>query len=224
MDIRAAKREDLAEIELIYSHYVKTSIATFEEPDARTTDFEVVLNTADKLQFPFLVAVDSSTHRITAYAYAKPFHDRAAYRLTVEHSIYVDPNRTGERIGHTLLTALLEKLRTTTLVKQVVSAISLLPSDDHHDVASCKLHQILGFKPRGRLVAVGYKFNQCIDVMYWQLSLDDAYSLPNTKRHVHASKWFKQIMNGLPAHRNDTSLPRESVGTSGRPILRSLTP
>ncbi len=45
-----------------------------------------------RLGLPYLVADDGD---VVGYAYAAPFRTRAAYRFTVEDSVYVAPGQSG---------------------------------------------------------------------------------------------------------------------------------
>ena len=53
---------------------------------------------------PFLVA-----EQITGYAYASPYRPRAAYRFTLEDSVYLHPEFRKQGIGLQLLQELLAK-------------------------------------------------------------------------------------------------------------------
>ena len=74
--IRTASPDDAAALLVIYAPYVPST----EEFTRRIT------HTLEK--YPYLVAEKDYT--ILGYAYAGPFHERAAYDWAVETSIYVD--------------------------------------------------------------------------------------------------------------------------------------
>ena len=62
---------------------------TFEYDVPSTEEFaRRITHTLEK--YPYLVA--EKDHTILGYAYAGPFHERAAYDWAVETSIYVDQN------------------------------------------------------------------------------------------------------------------------------------
>ena len=56
---------------------------------------------------PFLVA--EVAEQITGYAYASPYRSQAAYRFTLEDSVYLHPEFRKQGIGLQLLQELLAK-------------------------------------------------------------------------------------------------------------------
>lgn len=170
MDIRAARAEDLTEVEDIYKYYVETSIATFEEPTKRSTDFEQVFNDVRNQQLPFILAIDLTTHKVKGYAYAIPYNPCASYRYTVEDSIYVHPDSAGQGVGRQLLKALLDELRAGP-IRKVIAVMSIMPDQQEDDSVTCRLHRAAGFVSCGRLDGVGFKFGNWIDVVYYAIDI-----------------------------------------------------
>lgn len=111
---------------------------------------------------PWLVAELSG--EVLGFAYASRWKGRCAYRYSVETTIYLAPDRTGSGVGTQLYTALLDKVRAASM-HVAIGGISL-PNE-----ISVKLHEKLGFRKVGHFEQVGYKFDQWIDVGYWQLTL-----------------------------------------------------
>ena len=164
--IRPATQADLPAIATIYADAVTTSTASFEtEPPTlaeMTRRFEVLRAGG----FPYLVA---------GYAYAGPYHQRAAYRSTLEDSIYVARTARGGGVGRRLLTALIaasEQIDCRTLVAIIA---------DSGSPASIALHASLGFTPVGTLAGVGHKHGRWLDVTLMQRSLGPGRSLPPTR-------------------------------------------
>ena len=116
----------------------------------------------EKLELPWLVAESSGD--VLGFAYASKWKGRCAYRYSVESTIYLDPDRTGNGTGTELYASLLDAIRTTS-THAVIGGISL-PND-----ASVALHEKLGFRKVGHFDEVGYKFDQWVDVGYWQVTL-----------------------------------------------------
>ncbi|HSV42812.1 MAG TPA: GNAT family N-acetyltransferase, partial [Methanomassiliicoccales archaeon] len=98
--IRLAEPKDLEPINAIYNHYVPSSDCTMEtEPvslEARRSWFS-----DHGPDYPVIVAVMDGT--VVGWASISKYRPRAAYRPTVEDTIYVDPGYTGLRIGDALL-------------------------------------------------------------------------------------------------------------------------
>ena len=95
--IRPATEADLPVITAIYGDAVRTGTASFETDPP--TDDEMARRFAVLRDggFPYLVAVRDGS--VAGYAYAGPYHQRAAYRSTVEDSIYVARTARGCGIG-----------------------------------------------------------------------------------------------------------------------------
>jgi phosphinothricin acetyltransferase len=159
--IRPVRLDDANRISEIYNHYIRSSPATFEEellaPEVMRRRI------ADTTQtYPWLIYEEND--RILGYAYARLWRERAAYRNSVETSIYIDPSAVGQGRGSALLGALLTELRTRKF-HTVIGGVSL-PND-----ASVALLEKFGFRPVAHFKEVGYKFDRWIDVGYWQLML-----------------------------------------------------
>ncbi|SDM18594.1 phosphinothricin acetyltransferase [Methylobacterium phyllostachyos] len=171
--IRAATEVDLPAITAIYGDAVSTSTVSFEtDPpglDEMTRRFARLRGDG----FPYLVAVRDGT--VIGYAYAGPYHQRAAYRSTLEDSIYVAQAARGGGIGRRLLEGLIaesERIDCRTMVAIIAESGS---------PASAALHARLGFRPVGTLAAVGYKHGRWLDVTLMQRPLGPASATPPTR-------------------------------------------
>ncbi len=166
--IRDAVPADAAAIAAIYGHYVENTIVSFEEvaPDAAEMQNRVAAVMAAGL--PWLVAEDRG--EVVAYAYARPFHTRSAYRFTVENAIYVAPSHPRKGLGRALTNQVIARC-TARGLRQMVAMISTGPGSP-----SVALHAALGFSQVGFLPALGFKFGQWIDVIEMQLALGEGNS------------------------------------------------
>ena len=94
--IRTVSPNDAAALLAIYAPYVQETAITFEYEVPSTEEFaRRITHTLEK--YPYLVT--EKAHTILGYAYAGPFHERAAYDWAVETSIYVDQNLKHSGIG-----------------------------------------------------------------------------------------------------------------------------
>ncbi len=119
--------------------------------------------------FPWLVTeVDGA---IVAYAYAGTHRARAAYRWTVETSIYSGPAHVRRGMGRALYAALFAEL-VGLGYREAVAGITL-PNE-----ASVRFHEALGFGPIGVFPRVGYKLGAWFDVGFWQRSLASGDGAP----------------------------------------------
>ena len=159
--IRDVEPRDAGAIVRIYNRYIRDTIVTFEEDEISAADMAARIAHV-RASLPWIVAEQGGA--ILGYAYARKFHERAAYRNTVESTIYVDEAAQRKGIGTNLYTALLDRLRAQGL--RTALALIALPN-----APSVALHEKCGFKKAAHLEKVGFKFGRWIDVGYWQLLL-----------------------------------------------------
>ncbi len=88
--IRDATLADIPAIARIYGREVETGIATFEEVAPSEAEMAARMAKIQRLGLPYLVAERAGT--VLGYAYAGQFHPRAAYRYTLEDTVYIDPD------------------------------------------------------------------------------------------------------------------------------------
>ncbi len=159
--IRPATTADAAAIAAIYNHYVINTPVTFEE-DAVTTEEMAGRITEVQQSTNWFVEVEDG--KILGYAYAGKWKSRCAYRYAVESTVYLDKDATGRGLGTRLYRTLIDDLRARGL-HSVIGGIAL------PNAASVALHEKLGFHKIGQFKEVGWKFEQWIDVGYWELIL-----------------------------------------------------
>ncbi|MFM1896532.1 MAG: Phosphinothricin N-acetyltransferase [Pseudomonadota bacterium] len=162
--IRHANSSDAAQICAIYNWYIENTFITFEEVPLSTEQMAARIAAAGSLR-PWLVF--ESAGRIQGYAYAGEWKSRAAYRYAVETTIYLDKDCHRGGLGRQLYISLIERLRETP-VHALIAGIAL------PNTASVGLHEAMGFAKVAHFREVGFKFNQWIDVGYWQLNLESA--------------------------------------------------
>lgn len=161
MQIRRALETDAARIAEIYNWYVLNTIITFETTAVAADEMEQRMQ--EKLaHYDWIVG--KSGEQIVGYAYYGAFRARAAYRQTVESTVYLSPEAVGRGFGKSLYTALVESARQHG-VREMIGVIAL------PNPASMALHQKLDFREVGVLRGVGYKFDRYVDVGLWQRSL-----------------------------------------------------
>jgi len=171
--IRPAIEADLPAIASIYGDAVSTGTASFELEPPSVVEMARRFAVLNEGGFPYLVAVRDGT--VAGYAYAGPYHQRAAYRSTFEDSIYVARSARGEGFGRALLTALIaesERIGGRTMVAVIAES---------DGTASVALHAGLGFTPVGTLAGVGYKHGRWLDVTLMQRPLGPGRSTPPTR-------------------------------------------
>lgn len=162
--IRPARPADLPHVLEIYNHYVANSTVTFDEEPQTLRELRAKYQTLHRLGFPFLVAV-SPARQVLGYANVYPWKAKAAYRYTVELSIYLGPAATGKGLGRALMDELLTAAKAAG-IKEVVAVIA-----DQGAEGSIALHRAFGFVETGRLGRVGFKFGRWLGTILLQKSL-----------------------------------------------------
>jgi len=166
VDVRPATAGDLAQIAEIFGWYAAHSVATFEEAPRSVARWSRHASQLADLGLPFLVAADGPA--VAGYAYAGPWRPKPAYRATVEDSVFLAPDRTGQGIGKRLLTDLIGACAKAR-VRQIIAVIA-----DSGDPASERLHEACGFRHAGRLTDVGFKHGRWIDTILLQRTLAES--------------------------------------------------
>jgi L-amino acid N-acyltransferase YncA len=169
--LRDAAPDDTAAIAALYAHYVRTSIATFEEvpPDAAEIAKRVAAVQSPGL--PWVVATDPQG-ALLGYAYASAYRSRSAYRYTLENSVYVAPQTVRSGLGAKLMRVVIERCAGSGY-RQMLAVIG-----DSANAASIALHASLGFQTVGTHLAVGFKHGRWVDVVHMQLPLGDGAQTP----------------------------------------------
>ncbi len=161
--VRPATEQGVAAITRIYGHYVRNTCASFETEAPECGEMARRQAGVLALGLPYLAAEEDG--RVIGYAYANAHRPRAAYRFTVEDSIYVDPAEIGRGCGRALLGTLIERCEQGPW-RQMIAMIG-----DGGNAASMRLHERLGFREVGRLSSVGFKFDRWVDSVLMQRAL-----------------------------------------------------
>ena len=159
--IRPAAENDLAAINDIYNHFVLTCTCTYQEvpetPAARRQWF----NHHDE-RHPVIVAEEGG--KVVGWGSLSKFHERTAFRNTVENSIYIHHDHQRRGVGSALLKELIARARDNGY-RAIIAGI------DGEQTASVALHAKFGFQKVGHLKQVGFKFGRWLDVLYLELLL-----------------------------------------------------
>lgn len=168
--VRAAVPADLAAIAAIYRPEVLGGTATYEIDPPDEAEFARRREAVLAAGLPWLVAeIDG---RVAGYAYAGPFRPRAAYRWTVENSIYVAAAAKGRGVGSLLLEHLVADVAARGF-RQMIAVIG-----DSRNLTSVRLHERAGFTLAGTYRAIAFKHGRWLDSMHMQRTLGDGGTSP----------------------------------------------
>jgi phosphinothricin acetyltransferase len=160
--IRLATIDDAAAIRLIYNVEVESHTSTFDLVP-RTLEAQRDWLMARTGAFSTVVATLPG-EGVVGFASLSPYKERAAYRTTVEDSVYVSRAHGGLGIGRALLVDIVETARSSGF-HAVIARI------EASSEASRALHAKCGFELVGVEREVGRKFNRWLDVAVMQLLL-----------------------------------------------------
>jgi phosphinothricin acetyltransferase len=168
--VRLAAVADAEEIRAIYNHEVLHTTATFDLVPRTLAEQQEWLQERSGA-FAAIVAVDAPTAAgvadlpregpVLGFGSLSPYKERAAYRTSVEDSVYVRRDRAGEGIGRLLLTALLD-------VASSSGFHTVFARIEASGEASRALHAKCGFDLVGVERETGRKFNKWLDVALMQ--------------------------------------------------------
>jgi L-amino acid N-acyltransferase YncA len=164
MIIRPATEADAEALAAIYGHAVLHGFGTFEEEPPSPADMEGRRRLIVNRGLPYLVAEDAG--HVLGFAYAGPFRPRAAYRYTLEDSVYVAPDAVGKGVGKALLVAIIAACEALG-VRQLIAVVG-----DSGNSASLALHHSLGFEQTGIGHSVGFKHGRWVDIVQLQKPLN----------------------------------------------------
>jgi len=162
--VRASTDADAPSLAAIYGHHVLHGFGTFEEAPPSAQEMAARRQAIVAQGLPHLVAEDNGA--VLGFAYAGPFRPRAAYRYTVEDSVYVAPDAVGRGVGHAVLSAVITACEALG-VRQMMAVIG-----DSGNAASIGLHRALGFEHRGVGSSLGFKRGRWVDIVWMQKALN----------------------------------------------------
>lgn len=199
MRIRLATADDAEAVASIYRPVVEATAISFEAvaPDAQEMRQRILDTLATH---PWLVFEEGP--QVLGYAYASRHRVRAAYRWSVDTSVYVSASARRRGIGLALYSSLLAILKAQRFANAYAGIA--LPNP-----ASMALHEQVGFVPVGVYRNVGYKHGRWHDVGWWQRPLDEAVTTPSEPLSlaaaIHGKPGSALVSLGLPYVRLGTA-------------------
>jgi L-amino acid N-acyltransferase YncA len=162
VEIRQAVYNDLPQMLDIYNDVILNTTAVYDY-EAHTMDMRRQwLETKQQQGFPVFVAEEDGV--VLGFSSIGPFRAWAAYKYTVENSIYVKANCRGKGIGKLLLQPLIE-------ASKALGMHTIVAGIDASNDASIYLHKQFGFEEVAHFKQVGYKFDKWLDLTFLQLML-----------------------------------------------------
>ena len=170
MDIRIASPEDAKELLAIYAPYVLKTAITFEYDVPSEAEFRGRIERT-LAKYPYLKAVVNG--ETVGYAYAGPFHSRAAYAWGVESSVYVREDMRRLGVGEGLYQKLEEALRMQNILNVNACIATPAKEDEHLTMGSVRFHERMGYRMVGEFSQCGYKFGRWYNMVWMEKHLGE---------------------------------------------------
>ena len=175
MIIRSATTADAPRLLEIYSWYVENTAITYEYVAPALKEFESRISDTLK-RFPYLVLEENSM--IHGYAYAGPFHSRAAYSHCCEMSIYLDHNARRQGYGRKLYEALEAKLKDMGFLNFYACIGDPITEDEYLTRDSEQFHRHMGYTKIGTFHRCGRKFGRWYNMIFMEKMIGDVFLCP----------------------------------------------
>lgn len=173
----------------IYRPYVEHTAITFEYEVPTVGEFARRIRRTLK-RYPYLAA-EKDGH-ILGYAYAGPFHERAAYDWCAEVSIYIRTDARGTGIGKKLYEALERALAAQNILNLYACIAWPDKEDEYLTRNSANFHRHLGYEPAGMFQNCGYKFGRWYSMIWMEKQLG-----PHSG-HAEPIIPFQELLHRMP--------------------------
>jgi L-amino acid N-acyltransferase len=159
--VRRATVDDAAAVAALYNYEVEHTTSTLDLVPRTLADQRAWI--AER-SGAFTVVVAERDGHVVGFSSLSAYKERAAYRGTVEDSVYVHRDVHGLGVGRLLLTAVVDHA-------EAAGFHVVMARIEASGAASRRLHERCGFDLVGVEREVGRKFNRWLDVAVYHLLL-----------------------------------------------------
>ncbi|WP_107925564.1 GNAT family N-acetyltransferase [Lysinibacillus parviboronicapiens] len=160
--IRLMEVKDLPEVLDIYNDIILTSTAVYRYEIQTLNEKRQWFDEQKQSDNPLLVFEEDG--EVAGFATYSQFRPYPGYKHTMEHSVYVHKEHYQKGIATKLMRELI-RIAEENGVKTLVAGI------DAENLGSIKAHEKLGFEYAGTIKNAGYKFEEWLDLVFYQLHL-----------------------------------------------------
>lgn len=165
MDIVKCSRSRHAEAILgLFNDAILNTTALYDYQPRLPASMDTWFRDKEVGRFP-VIGAEAPSGELMGFASYGRFRPHAAYKYTVEHSVYVHAAYRRRGVALRLLQELIDRAREQNYHVMVGGL-------DAQNVASIALHQRLGFVHAGTIRHAGYKFGRWLDLAFFQLVLE----------------------------------------------------
>jgi len=149
---------DLSIVKEIYDYYILNSTATYYTDKITIDELKQFIPVGNKKYPSFLIRTGDTT---VGFCYLSQYKKRQAYDRTAEVSVYLRHDLTGQGIGKVAL----EHLENVAKENGIPVLLGIISADNERSI---KLFENCGYERCGYLRQIGEKFNQLLDVSFYQ--------------------------------------------------------
>ena len=161
--IREARKQDVTYMLDIYNDAILYTTAVYTYKPVTLENRIDWYETKKAEGYPILVY--ELDNKVVGFATFGPFRAWPAYKYSIEHSVYVHKEYRKNRIGASLMKALI----TVAKEREYMTLIAGIDAENEKSIA---LHENYGFVHAGTIKKAGYKFNRWLDLAFYQLELN----------------------------------------------------
>src|SRR5687767_13523893 len=159
IQIRTALEQDLEAMLEIYNDVIVNTTAVYDYQPHTLEMRRQWFRIKEAQGFPVFVAEEHG--KVVGFSSIGPFRAWAAYKYSVENSVYVAADQRGKGIGKLLIAPLVE-------ASIQLNMHTIIAGIDATNEASVKLHRSFGFEEVAHFKQVGYKFGRWLDLTFMQ--------------------------------------------------------
>ena len=163
MQLKPCTEKQLPEILDIFNDAILNSTALYDYKIRTMETMNAWYEDKLKGNYP-VIGVFDENDVLMGFATYGMFRVRPAYKYTVEHSVYVRPDKRGMGIGKLLLKEIIAQA----IEQDYHVMVGVI---DASNTVSLRLHENEGFVLTGIMKEVGYKFGKWLDAAFYQLIL-----------------------------------------------------
>jgi L-amino acid N-acyltransferase len=152
----------------IFNEAIANSTALYDYKPRSIESMVTWFQTKTAQQFP-VIGMESDDGKLMGFASYGTFRAWAAYKYSVEHSVYVHPDYRGRGLGLQLMERLIA-------IAQEQDYHTMIGGIDIMNTASIRLHEKLGFTHAGTIQQAAFKFGRWLDLGFYQLLLNTPHA------------------------------------------------
>lgn len=163
VSFREVEEKDWPEVLEIYNHYIRTSTANFRLAPLDKPGIQAFLFTSHPRYKTYGIHVDG---QMAGLCFLTRFRNQEAYDRTAKMGVYLRPEFQRRGLG-TQAVHHLEEVAATVGLKTLIASIC------GENEPSIALFRELGYEQCAHFRRVGEKFGRVLDVLYFQISIND---------------------------------------------------